>query len=104
MEIVDEVYILTRKYPKEEIFGLTMQSRKAVVAMPSNISEGAGRQTKKDFSNFIDISLASSNELITQLLVARRQKYVSEAEVESLLLKIAEWQNMTFTFQQNNLK
>jgi four helix bundle protein len=70
MEIVDEVYVLTRKYPKEEVFGLTMQSRKAVVAMPSNISEGAGRQTNKDFSNFIDISLASSNELITQLIVA----------------------------------
>ena len=59
MEIVDDVYTLTKKYPKEEMFGLTTQSRKAAVAIPSNISEGAGRQANKDFSNFIDISLGS---------------------------------------------
>jgi len=104
MEIVDDVYILTKKFPKEELFGLTIQARKAVVAMPSNISEGAGRKTKKDFSNFIDISLGSSNELITQLLVAQKQDYVTLQETDSVISRINEWQNMTVTFQENNLK
>ena len=104
MEIVDEVYKLSKKFPKEEMFALTTQTRKAAVAMPSNISEGAGRNTNKDFSNFIDIALGSSNELITELLVAQNQNYVTVKETEAIVSKIIEWQNMTFTFQQNNLK
>ena len=104
MDIVDEVYLLTAKFPKEEVFGLRSQSRKAAVAIPSNISEGAGRKTKRDFSNFIDIALGSSNELITQLMIATRRNYISNPECEIVLSKIQEWQNMTVSFQNNNLK
>ena len=104
MEIVDDVYLITRKYPKEETFGLIAQSRRAAVSMASNISEGAGRKTKKDFSNYINISLSSGNELITQLIVAERQKYISKEESDKIILKIVEWQNMSILFQRNNLK
>jgi four helix bundle protein len=104
MEIVDDVYLLTKKYQKDEMFGLTSQSRRAAVAIPSNISEGSGRRTKKDFSNFIDISLSSSNELITQIIVALHQKYITSEESDKLVLKISERQNMTISFQRNNLK
>ena len=104
MEIVNDVYELTRKYPREEIFGLVLQSRRASVAMASNIAEGAGRRTKRDFSNFVDIALASSNELITQLLIAEKQKYITDTESDLLISKIGEWQNMSFAFQMKNLK
>ena len=90
MKIVDEVYKVTKKFPKEELFGLTMQVRRAVVAMPSNISEGAGRRTKKDFSNFIDIALGSGNELITQLIICQGQNYITHKETESIILTIEE--------------
>ncbi|MEO6167354.1 MAG: four helix bundle protein [Chitinophagales bacterium] len=104
MDIVDEVFALTSKFPKEEIFCLQSQSRRAAIAMPSNVAEGSGRRTKKDFSNFIDIALGSSNELVTQLIIAERRKYILNAECESLASKIQQWQNMTVSFQNNNLK
>lgn len=104
MDIVDEVYTLTSKFPKEEVFCLQSQSRRAAIAMPSNVAEGAGRRTKKDFSNFIDIALGSSNELVTQLIIAERRKYILNEECESLASKIQQWQNMTVSFQNNNLK
>lgn len=62
--IVEQTYLITRKMPKEELYGLTSQMRRASNSMPLNIAEGSGRRTEKDFSNFIDISLGSSNELI----------------------------------------
>lgn len=104
MDIVDEVYKLTSKFPKEEMFCLQSQSRKAAISMPSNISEGAGRRTNRDFSNFIDIALGSSNELVTQLIIAQRRNYISTSDCETIGSKIYEWQNMTVSFQNNNLK
>ncbi|HYV94553.1 MAG TPA: four helix bundle protein [Chitinophagales bacterium] len=104
MEMVDEVYILTKKFRKEELFGLTVQARKAAVAMPSSISEGAGRKTKKDFSNFIGISLGSGNALMTQLFVAQKQDYDTLQATDVVISRINEWQNMTVSFQENNLK
>jgi four helix bundle protein len=70
--------------------------------MPSNIAEGSAR-TDKSFSHFLDISLGSSFELITQLLVARHRTYINEQQFNTLELKIEEFQRMTMSFQ-NGLK
>ncbi len=70
MELVKEVYTLTKEYPKEEIYSLTSQTRRSVVSVPSNIAEGVGRQYKKDTLQFLHIARGSLYELETQLNIA----------------------------------
>lgn len=104
MDIVDEVYVLTSKFPKEEVFCLQSQARRSAIAMPSNVAEGAGRRTKRDFSNFINIAMGSSNELITQIIISARRNYISNDACEIIVARIQQWQNMVFSFQKNNLE
>ena len=68
--LVTEVYVLTQKYPKEEIFGLTAQTRRAATSIPLNISEGSAKSSNKDFSRFLEMAVGSSFELETALIVA----------------------------------
>lgn len=82
MDLVIEVYKITEKFPKEERFSLTDQIRRSAVSVPSNIAEGAGRHTKKEFSNFLHISQGSLSELDTQLEIAERLKYIDETNWE----------------------
>jgi len=67
VELVTEVYVATKTFPKEELYGLTNQLRRAAVSVPSNIAEGAARQTTKEFVQFLYISLGSVAEVETQL-------------------------------------
>jgi len=83
MDFVAEVYAITREFPKEEIYGLTSQLRRAAVSIPSNISEGAARNSEKEFVQFLHIALGSAAEAETQLLIAQRLGYVSD--IASLL-------------------
>jgi four helix bundle protein len=69
MKLVKNVYLLTASFPKEEIYGLISQMRRASVSIPSSIAEGAARSTNKDFARFLYISLGSLAELETQLLL-----------------------------------
>ena len=101
--IVVEVYKLTKKLPGDERYGMTSQMRRAVNSMPSNIAEGSGKRTDKDFSNYIDISLGSSNELISDLIVCVKLEFISQEESEILQMKVQSWQNMTVKFQENQL-
>lgn len=78
MEVVKRVYTVTAKFPEEEKFGLTLQARKSAVSIPSNIAEGTSRESNKDFVRFLRISLGSSFELTTQMLVALDQKYLTQ--------------------------
>lgn len=80
MDLVVTVYKLTEKFPKHEQFSLTSQMRRASVSIPSNISEGAGRKSNREFMRFLYISLGSLAELETQLEIAERLKYVSEVK------------------------
>ena len=82
---------------------MTSQMRRAANSMPSNIAEGSGKRTEKDFSNFIDVSLGSSNELISDLIVCVKLEYLEQAESEMLQMRIESWKNMTVKFQENQL-
>ena len=76
MQFVMEIYSLTSHFPKEEIYGLTSQIRRAAVSIPSNISEGAARQTQKEFCQFLYIAMGSLAELETQLIIAQNLEYI----------------------------
>ncbi|MFP5237343.1 MAG: four helix bundle protein [Acidobacteriota bacterium] len=82
MELTEAVYNLTRTFPKDEIYGLTSQMRRASVSIASNIAEGRGRGTDGEFRQFLNIAQGSTYEVQTQLLLARRLK-VGDAELIS---------------------
>lgn len=81
MELVKEVYEVSQRYPKEELYGLAAQVRRSAVSIPSNIAEGAARSGEKDFQQFLRIALGSCAELETQLLIAKEWRYVSSEVV-----------------------
>lgn len=84
MDLAIEVYGATETFPSQEIYGLTNQIRRAVVSVPSNIAEGAARQTKKEFANFLHIAQGSLSELDTQLELARRLGFLLETSWRDL--------------------
>jgi four helix bundle protein len=90
MEMVTEIYQLTQKFPKEELFGLTGQLRRAAVSIPSNIAEGQARLFPKEFHQFLGHTRGSLAELETQILIARNLRYLEDGEVNRLLEMAAE--------------
>jgi len=98
LEITNDISDVLQKFPKHEKYDLSSQLSRCSVSMPSNIAEGSAR-TDKSFSHFIDISLGSSFELGTQLLVANHRKYINKNTLNKLEEKIAEFQRMTMGFQ-----
>lgn len=101
IDLAVEVYRVTEKLPKEERFGLISQINRCVVSIPSNIAEGAGRNTKKDFDNFLGISLGSSFELDTQLVISNRLGYVSSDDFEKIESELEHIQNMIAKLKQS---
>ncbi len=96
MKLVEEVYDITASIPDEEKFGLTSQIRRSAVSIPSNISEGAGRNSKKEFRNFLGIANGSLNELLTQLELSLRLGYIKEDNLKKMSLG-DEIQKMIYT-------
>ncbi|HNU88757.1 MAG TPA: four helix bundle protein [Ferruginibacter sp.] len=88
MQLVKEVYLLTQKFPKEELYGLTSQVKRAAVSVPANIAEGMGRQYKKDTVQFLHIARGSLYELETLLNIAVMVKIISEDEFGSVILSL----------------
>jgi len=88
MEIVEDVYKLTEKYPSKEQFGLKIQTQNSAVSIPSNIAEGFNRFYIKEYKRFLFISLGSCGELETQLEIAARLKYIAEFEKEIIINKV----------------
>ena len=76
IEFVAEIYKMTKDFPKEEIYGLTSQIRRASVSIPSNIAEGAARNSTKEFIQFLYIALGSASETETQLIIAKEIGYL----------------------------
>ncbi|MCW3805177.1 four helix bundle protein [Plebeiibacterium marinum] len=97
--LVKTIYQITNIFPKEESFGLISQMRRAVVSIPSNIAEGAGRGTDKDFGRFLDIAYGSSFELETQLLLCVDLEYISENVLNETEPQIKEIQRMLYSLK-----
>lgn len=84
MNFTDSIYSITKRYPKEELFGLTSQTKRAAVSIPSNLAEGLGRKSKKDTAHFLIIARGSGFEIETLLRIAFRSKILSEEEFQEL--------------------
>ncbi|MDA9555579.1 four helix bundle protein [Pelobium sp.] len=100
IDLTVSVYKATSTFPLDERFGLISQARRAVVSIPSNIAEGAGRNSLKEFNNFLGIANGSSFELQTQLIVASKLEMLSEELLSPILNEIDELQKMIYGFQQ----
>ena len=85
MAFVTGVYRATAQFPRDKIYGLTSQLRRAAVSIPSNIAEGHGRQSTREFIHFLSIAYGSLNETQTQLLIAKELGYLKESDCNGLL-------------------
>ncbi|NMB80834.1 MAG: four helix bundle protein [Ignavibacteria bacterium] len=84
VDLVTNLYDATKKFPKNEIYGISNQIRRAAVSIPSNIAEGAARNHAKEFVQFLYVALGSSSELETQLLICKNLKYLSDDVSENI--------------------
>src|SRR5438105_332747 len=95
-----KIYMLTKKFPSDELFALTNQLRRAAYSVPTNIAEGSGSSSRKDFFHYLDIAIKSIYETVSLLYLAKEQNYISEVEriafyeeAEILVKKIKVFQN-----------
>lgn len=99
IDLVTDIYLSTRSFPDSEKFGLISQINRAAVSIPSNIAEGAGRNSDKEFLQFLSIAQASSYELETQLIISKNLTYLSIEDLDKLTVQIEEIQKMNFSIQ-----
>jgi four helix bundle protein len=85
MDLVVAVYRLTSDFPKEEMYGLSIQIKRSAISIPSNIAEGQARNTTRDFLHFLSIAYGSVKELETQVLISERLGYINTKICDSLL-------------------
>jgi len=97
MEIASDIHKICLEFPKNEVYGLVSQMNRAAVSMPSNIAEGSNRGNIH-FKHYLNISLGSSFELQTQLLIANQNKYITDEKTIEIENKIIEFQKMTTGF------
>ena len=93
IDFVSHIYLLTKTFPKDEMFGLTSQLRRAAVSIPSNISEGSAR-SKKDFSRFIDMARGSLFECVTLLQISVKQRYIDDGKFVDLKSELTDLSKM----------
>jgi four helix bundle protein len=103
LDLVVEVYKHTNDFPDKERFCLISQINRSAVSVVSNIAEGAGRNSNKEFNNFLGIALGSSCELETQLIIANRLKYLKEENLNTIMNSITEIQKMISALKKNIL-
>ena len=100
MILVTNTYQITQTFPKEELFGLTSQIRRSAISLPSNIAEGYGRESNKEFSRFINIAISSLFELQTQIEIAKNINYLNEKEFKNLYEETRELEAMIISFSK----
>lgn len=99
MDLVEEIYKLTASFPIEEKFGMVSQMTRAAVSIPSNIAEGAGRNSDKDFAHFIGIAIGSLYELNTQIVLSERLGYINQSQSQELQKKLDNLQRKSVSFK-----
>ena|SRR5688572_2860703 len=101
IELAVDIYEVIKGFPTEEKYGLISQMRKCAVSIPSNIAEGAGRNSNGQFRQFLGISNGSSFELYTQLVLADKLNLISDESVKKLLGELEELQKMNYALQES---
>ena len=95
-----EIYKITSRFPREEMYGLTSQIRRACASIPTNIAEGCGRSRDTELARFIEIAIGSASELEYQLLLSRDLELINEADFKSLIAEAVEIKKMLISFFQ----
>ena len=101
IELTKVIFQITRSFPAEERYGLTSQIVRSAISIPSNIAEGCGRITNKDFKHFLTMALGSSFELETQIIIAKDFNYINEEELNNISTQIVEIQKMIYGLQKS---
>lgn len=101
MSITVDVYKATMRFPKEEMYGLTSQVRRASVSICANIAEGCGRGTDKDFRRFLEIANASAFEVECLIIISQNLEFMDNDKAEDLTIRITEVQKMIFGLIRN---
>lgn len=99
-----DIYKSTVAFPKEELYGLTSQMRRAAASIPANIAEGCGRKTNVELARFLQISMGSASELEYHLLLAHDLSYLSKSDYEHLTFTVTEVKRMITGFSQTVLE
>ena len=100
MQLTKNVYVITKNFPTSEQYGLISQVQRAVVSIPSNISEGAGRPTQKELVHFLSFSLGSAYELETELLLAYELNYITAEQSRQINAEIVEVQKLVYSLMK----
>ncbi|HYX29191.1 MAG TPA: four helix bundle protein [Pyrinomonadaceae bacterium] len=101
MDLVATIYELTRKLPREEVYGLSSQLRRAAVSVPSNIAEGAAGQSATQFRNYLSVAIGSLNELATQLEIVWRIRYLDRKVVAEVEMSVDECLAVTYGLRKS---
>lgn len=104
IKIVVLVYKLTKDFPKDEIYALTSQLKRASVSVPSNIAEGFGRQTDKSFNHFLNIARGSLNEIETQLIIGKELGFITDDNLITEIMSLIEEESKMINAFAKNLK
>ncbi|MFS4468031.1 four helix bundle protein [Maribacter sp. 2210JD10-5] len=101
IKLVKEVYLIISELPKEEKFGIVSQIKRSAVSIPSNIAEGAGRNSQKEFKYFLSIANGSAYELQTQLILIIELNLIIKEKVQPVIELCVEIQKMNYSFQKS---
>ena len=104
MTLVNLIYDIVGDFPKDERFALISQITRSAVSIPSNIAEGASRNSEKDFGRFLEMSLGSAYELETQLRIAENRRYIEKDNSEKILIEIISLQKRISAFRNSLMK
>ncbi len=95
IDLVEQIYKITKQFPKEELYGITNQMRRCAVSIPANIAEGSGRKNKAEFIQFLHIALGSASELETHLIISQRLGFLSINSYDEIMNALNEIIKMT---------
>ena len=95
--LTKKIYLITKKFRREEMFGLTDQLKRSSVSIPSNIAEGYGRNTRTDYKRFLSIALGSVYELQTQIIISKELNLISENDFTEIISLAIEIDRMLYT-------